>query len=119
MEKVSWNTVKKKQIGLEQIENEKHKSQLGLEPDFPGVATPQSSEWIIYIISYSYNPFTAPWGVIWIQQLPQAPILHSLVASSIININRNGLILTPDGHGTLLTAFSRSTNMWYNFFFYS
>ena len=26
MEKVSWNTVNKKQNGLEQIENEKHKS---------------------------------------------------------------------------------------------
>ena len=25
MEKVSWNTVNKKQNGLEQIENEKHK----------------------------------------------------------------------------------------------
>ena len=27
MEKVLWNTVNKKQNGLEQIENEKHKSQ--------------------------------------------------------------------------------------------
>ena len=35
---------------------------LELEPNFPGVATPQSSEWIIYIISYAYNQFTAPWG---------------------------------------------------------
>ena len=26
MEKVSWNTVTKKENGLEQIENEKHKS---------------------------------------------------------------------------------------------
>ena len=33
-----------------------------LEPNFPGVATPKSSEWIIYIISYAYDPFTAPWG---------------------------------------------------------
>ena len=51
MEKVSWNRVNKKQNGLEQIENEKHKSLLELEPNFPGVATPQSSLWIIYIIS--------------------------------------------------------------------
>ena len=63
MGKVSWNTVNKKQNGLEQIEKEKHKSlELELEPNFPGVATPQSSEWIIYIISYAYNLFTAPWG---------------------------------------------------------
>ena len=39
-----------------------------LEPDFPGVATPQSSEWIFYIISYAYNPFTAPWGVKRVEQ---------------------------------------------------
>ena len=38
------------------------KALLELEPNFPGVATPQSSEPIIYIISYAYNPFTAPWG---------------------------------------------------------
>ena len=31
------------------------------QPNFHEVATPQSSEWIIYIISYAYNPFTAPW----------------------------------------------------------
>ena len=40
------------------------KAQLELEPNFPGVATPQSSEWIIYIISYANNPFTAPWGAV-------------------------------------------------------
>ena len=63
MEKVSWNTVNKKQNRLEQIENEKNiKALLELEPNFPGVATPRSSEWIVYIISYAYNPFTAPWG---------------------------------------------------------
>ena len=39
------------------------KAWLELEPNFPGVATPQSSEWIIYKIYYAYNPFTAPWGV--------------------------------------------------------
>ena len=61
---MSWNTVNKKQNELEQIENENKKAWLELEPNFPGVATPQSSEWIIYIISYTYNPFTAPWGVI-------------------------------------------------------
>ena len=60
MEKDSWNSVNKKQNGLEQIKNEKHDSEL--EPNFPGVATPQSSEWIIYITSYAYNPFTVPWG---------------------------------------------------------
>ena len=38
------------------------KAWLELEPNFPGVATPQSSEWIIYIISYTYNTFTAPCG---------------------------------------------------------
>ena len=37
------------------------KAWLQLEPNFPGVATPQSSERIIYIIYYTYNPFTAPW----------------------------------------------------------
>ena len=52
MEKVSWNTVNKNQNGLEQIENEKNlTAKPELEPNFPGVATPQSSEWIIYIIS--------------------------------------------------------------------
>ena len=35
------------------------KALLELEPNFPGVATPRS-ESIIYIISYAYNPFTAP-----------------------------------------------------------
>ena len=39
MENVSWNTVNQKN-GLEQIENEKHKSLVGLEPNFPGVVTP-------------------------------------------------------------------------------
>ena len=39
------------------------KAKLELEPNFPGVAAPQSSEQIIYIISYAHNPFTAPWGV--------------------------------------------------------
>ena len=38
------------------------KARVELEPNFPWVATPQSSEWIIYIISNIYNPFTAPWG---------------------------------------------------------
>ena len=38
------------------------KDQRELEPDFPGVATPQSSELIICIISYTYNPSTAAWG---------------------------------------------------------
>ena len=61
MEKVWWNTVNKKQNGLEQIKNEKHKSLAWARAYFSGVATPQSSEWIIYIISYAYNPFTAPW----------------------------------------------------------
>ena len=42
----------------------KIKAWLELGPDFPGVATPQSSEWIIYIISHAYSPFTAPWGVL-------------------------------------------------------
>ena len=39
----------------------KIKTWLEPEPNFPRVATPKSSEWIIYIISYTYNPFTAPW----------------------------------------------------------
>ena len=60
---MQWNSVNKKQSGLEQIENEKHKSLARARPNFPGVATPQSSEWIINIISYSNNQFTAPWGV--------------------------------------------------------
>ena len=59
---MSWNTVNKKQNGLEQIEMKNIKAYLELEPNFPGVDTPQSSEWIIYIIAYAYNPFTAPWG---------------------------------------------------------
>ena len=62
MEKVSWNTVNKKQNGLEQIENEKHKILARARAYYPGVATPQSRKWIIYIIAYAYNPFTAPWG---------------------------------------------------------
>ena len=39
------------------------KALLEVEPNFPGVATPQTNEWIIYIISYAYNPFTGPLGV--------------------------------------------------------
>ena len=39
------------------------KAQLELEPNFPGVATPQRSEWVICIISYTNNPSSAPWGV--------------------------------------------------------
>ena len=51
MKKVQWNSVNKKQNGLEQIENAKHKKTLvELEPNFPGAATPKNSEWIIYII---------------------------------------------------------------------
>ena len=60
MEKVPWNTVNKKQKGLEQIKNEKHKSLARARANFPAVATSQNSEWIIYIISNAYNPFTAP-----------------------------------------------------------
>ena len=63
MKKVSWNTVNKKQKGLDQIENEKSKSLARARAKLPWGAIPQSSEWIIYIISYAYNPFTAPWGV--------------------------------------------------------
>ena len=62
MEKVSWNTVnKKKDLNKSKIKKN-IKAWLELEPNFPGVATPQSSEWIIYIIFYAYNPFTAPGG---------------------------------------------------------
>ena len=51
MKNAQWNSVNKKQNRLEQIENDKRKKNLvELEPNFPGVATPQSSEWIIYII---------------------------------------------------------------------
>ena len=64
MEKVSWNTVNKNKMDLNKSKMKNIKAQLELEPDFPGVATPQSSEWIIYIISYAYNPFTAPLGEI-------------------------------------------------------
>ena len=46
------------------------KAWLELEPNFPGVATPQNSEWIIYIISYTYNPFTAPW---WVNEIKIEP----------------------------------------------
>ena len=93
MGKVSWNSVNKKQNGLKQIENEKHKNLLELEPNFPGVATPQSSEWIIYIISYAYNPFTSPWGdggtlhapILYQERRVQdsaGPLLHSYYQSS-------------------------------------
>ena len=37
------------------------KAKLELEPNFPGVATPQKSEWIIYII-FTHIPFTPPGG---------------------------------------------------------
>ena len=66
MKNVSWTSVNKKQNQLEQIEKKIIKSKLELEPNFPGVTTPQSSELIIYIISYTYNPFTAPWGEPWV-----------------------------------------------------
>ena len=62
MEKVQWNSVNKKKMHLNKSKTKNIKAQLELEPNFPGVATPQSSEWIIYIISYAYNLFTAPWG---------------------------------------------------------
>ena len=61
MEKVSWNTVNKKQ-NLNKSKMKNIKAYLEFEPNVPGVATPQSSEWIIYIIAYAYNPFTAPLG---------------------------------------------------------
>ena len=62
MEKVSWNTVKKKLTWTNRKWKNNIKAQVELEPNFPGVATPQCSEWIIYIITYTNNPFTAPWG---------------------------------------------------------
>ena len=65
MEKVSWNTVNKKQMDLNKSKMKNIKAKLELEPNFPGVATPQSSEWIIYIISYAYNLFRVPWGGVW------------------------------------------------------
>ena len=49
-------------MDLNKLKMKKIKAWLVLEPNFPGVSTPQSSEWIIYIISYTYNPLTAPWG---------------------------------------------------------
>ena len=63
MEKVSRNTVDKNKMDFNKSKMKNIKAWLELEPNFPGVATPQSSEWIIYIISYTYNPFTASlWG---------------------------------------------------------
>ena len=53
----------KKQIYLNTSKMKNIKALLELEPNFPGVATPQNREWIICIISYTYNPSTAPWGV--------------------------------------------------------
>ena len=53
-------TKNKMDLNKPKIKNKKAK--LELEPNFPGVATPQSSERIISIISYAYNPFSAPWG---------------------------------------------------------
>ena len=44
------------------MEKTKKNDELELEPNFPGVATPQSSVWIICITSYTYDPSTAPWG---------------------------------------------------------
>ena len=42
---------------------EKHKGlPIEHEPNFPGVATAQSSEWIIYIISFTFNPIYCPLG---------------------------------------------------------
>ena len=38
------------------------KAKLEIEPNFPRVATPQNSEWIICIISYTYNTSTASCG---------------------------------------------------------
>ena len=49
-------------------------AKLELEPNFPRVATPQSSEWITYIISYAYNPFSAPWGVARARASPWASV---------------------------------------------
>ena len=64
MEKVSRNTVNKQTKWTWTNRKWKNiKAQLELEPNFPGVATPQSSERIIYIISYANNPFTALLGV--------------------------------------------------------
>ena len=49
-------------MDLNKSKMKNRKALLELKPNFPGVATPQSSEWFIYIVSYAYNPFTAPWG---------------------------------------------------------
>ena len=53
----------KNKMDLNKSKMKNIKAWIEFEPNFPGVATPQSSEWIIYIISYAYNPFTAPWGL--------------------------------------------------------
>ena len=49
-------------MDLNKLKMKNIKASLDLEPNFPGVATPQSSEWIIYIIFYTSNPFAAPRG---------------------------------------------------------
>ena len=49
----------KNKMDLNKSKMKNIKAQLELEPNFPGVTTPQSSELIIYIIYYTYNPFTA------------------------------------------------------------
>ena len=58
------------------------KTWLELEPNFPVVATPQSSELIIYIISYAYNLFTATWGMKKVEQAQQKCSSDNLVDCS-------------------------------------
>ena len=48
----------KNKLDLNKLKQKNIKAWLELEPNFPGVATPQSSELIIYIISYAYNPLS-------------------------------------------------------------
>ena len=47
-------------MDLNKLKIKNIKDQLELGPNFPGVATPQSVERIVCIISYTYNPSTAP-----------------------------------------------------------
>ena len=62
MEKVHEIQLTYNKINLNKSNMKNTEAWLEHEHNFPGVATPQSSEWIIYIISYTHNPFTAPWG---------------------------------------------------------
>ena len=62
MEKLQWNSINKKQNGLEKSKNKQFTSLTKARAYLPWARSARSSGWITQLIAYACNPSTASWG---------------------------------------------------------